>query len=92
MPAPARDDASGRYARESLCDCCGKPVRDYCSDDAVMCLPGSGVLGLIVCERKRCDKRVAGKTPAERLAVYRAQAPENAAALTERRKAKTVKL
>ena len=90
-PEAARD-TSGRYSRESLCDSCGKPVRDYCSDSSALALQTSGCLGLVLCERKRCEKRLAGKAAETRLAVYRAQATENAAALREGRKAKTVKV
>jgi hypothetical protein len=93
IPPPARD-TSGKYARETRCHCCGQPVRgEYCSDSAVLDHSNNPCdHGLVICERKRCDKRTDGMNADERLALYCRQIEENKKAESENRKAASVKV
>ena len=61
--------SGGRYAATATCDGCGKPVgTNYCTDTEV-CGNGDGP-GFYLCERKRCAKRLEGKSVEERRAQY----------------------
>jgi hypothetical protein len=65
-----RDHATGRFAASSPCEACGKPAgADYMSDPETLAV---SALGLILCERKRCEARRDRLTLEQRLALYAA--------------------
>jgi hypothetical protein len=67
-----RERAGGRYATSPPCDACGKPGgTDPLSDDEVMEATGSS-LGLVLCDRKTCEKKRDALGVAERAALYAA--------------------
>jgi len=65
-----REKAGGRYASSLPCDACGKPAgTDPLSDDEVMEATGSS-LGLVLCDRKTCEKKRDALGVAERASLY----------------------
>lgn len=62
-------DAAGRFEKHDVCECCGKPIKgEYLSDYN---LANDG-LGLLLCDRKRCEAKRDAMTVEDRRAMYTA--------------------